>query len=320
MHASSAARFEEGYRRIADTVRLHGRDEKGADILRLVSVWLHGERKGKWVLILDNSDNREVCDRPDRGAATASSPHPPLLQFITQSNNGAILITSRERDAAELLTGDLRDIITIRAMDKRDAMLLRQHRLREHFDRDTGAVLVQLLDYMPLAISRAAACICKRVPYVSSESYIRALQKSDESTTSLLNYYSGDLRRDANSSNSIITTWQISFEHLNSTRPSAAELLSDMSHFDSQGIPRFLLQKIRKCKPNERAGLQNSEKSAVRVKRKVVAASECDEDIVTLLGYCLITEEVAGSYSMHPLVQLSLRTWMKLQGQLEIRK
>ena len=165
---------------------------------------------------------------------------------------------------------------------------------------------------MPLAISQAAGNICKRVPYVTIESYIRKLEKSDESTTSLLNYDSGDLRRDPNSSNSVITTWQMSFEHVKAIRPTAAQLLSAMSHFDPQGIPRYLLLAFPACKTDESVDLKSPKESAGDLD-----ASDCDEDITTLLGYCLITEGGAGSYAMHPLVQLSLRKWIKMQGQLE---
>jgi len=42
--------------------------------------------------------------------------------------------------------------------------------------------------------------------------------------------------------NSIIITWQISFDHIRHVRPSAADLLSLMSFFDRQGISEALLQ------------------------------------------------------------------------------
>ena len=57
------------------------------------------------------------------------------------------------------------------------------------------------------------------------------------------NIDAGDPRGDSQASNSIITTWQISFEYIRNKRPSAARLLSLMSFFDRQGIPEFLLHR-----------------------------------------------------------------------------
>jgi len=60
--------------------------------------------------------------------------------------------------------------------------------------------------------------------------------------TSLLNCDDGQLRRDGEAKNSIIITWQISFEYIHEIRPTAANLLSLMSFFDRQGIPEALLR------------------------------------------------------------------------------
>ena len=46
VHASNAARFEQGYRTIADSIKLPQRDEPKADILQLVSNWLCDEING----------------------------------------------------------------------------------------------------------------------------------------------------------------------------------------------------------------------------------------------------------------------------------
>lgn len=52
----------------------------------------------------------------------------------------------------------------------------------------------------------------------------------------LLHMDLGDTRRDVTASNSIIKTWQISFEHTSRERPSATWLLSLMSLSNRQGI------------------------------------------------------------------------------------
>ncbi len=58
----------------------------------------------------------------------------------------------------------------------------------------------------------------------------------------LLEYDAGDLRRDGGASNSVLTTWRISFDYIRLKRPSAADLLALMSFFDRQGIPEWILK------------------------------------------------------------------------------
>ena len=100
-----------------------------------------------------------------------------------------------------------------------------------------------MLDHMPLALVQAAAYIRERAPRCSMQQYLEEYQQSDSRKTSLLNREAGHLRRDAAASNSVLITWQISFDHIRKTRQSAAGLLSLMSFFDRQGIQEALLRR-----------------------------------------------------------------------------
>ena len=57
VHASSTARIEEGYRRIAEAANLSGWEDPKVDILRLVRAWLRDESNGRWIMIVDNADD-----------------------------------------------------------------------------------------------------------------------------------------------------------------------------------------------------------------------------------------------------------------------
>ncbi|KAH8691822.1 hypothetical protein BGW36DRAFT_280847, partial [Talaromyces proteolyticus] len=59
VHASNAARFEQSYHDIADTVKLFGRQDPKANIFKLVHNWLRDTKNGKWVMILDNVDDAD---------------------------------------------------------------------------------------------------------------------------------------------------------------------------------------------------------------------------------------------------------------------
>jgi hypothetical protein len=73
VHGSNAARFEQSFREIADQVKIPNRRNPKANIFKLVHDWLHDEKKGKWVLILDNADDADLSLKPParrRGKAT----------------------------------------------------------------------------------------------------------------------------------------------------------------------------------------------------------------------------------------------------------
>ena len=71
----------------------------------------------------------------------------------------------------------------------------------------------------------------------SVREYLQEFRKSDRKRdeSSRLTK-AGSSVRDWEAKNSIIITWQISFDHIRQIRPSAADLLSLMSFFDRQGI------------------------------------------------------------------------------------
>src|SRR6267378_3216975 len=246
VHASSAARFQEGYKEIAERVKIAGWDNPEANILRLVNNWLRDDANGRWFMVIDNADDASVFLHPvdenkvgDNSNKAALSGD--LSEYLPQSQNGSILVTSRSRDVAFRITGDTRDIITVDPMDEEVAVDFLRKKLQGDFNENDAKRLLHALDYMPLAISQAAAFISQRSPHTTLSKYLQDLQKSDADRARLLNRHVTDTRRDGKASNSIIATWQISFENICKERPSASRLLSLMYLFDRQGIPKSLL-------------------------------------------------------------------------------
>ncbi|KAF2679130.1 hypothetical protein K458DRAFT_120772 [Lentithecium fluviatile CBS 122367] len=94
---------------------------------------------------------------------------------------------------------------------------------------------------MPLALKRATAFIKQRAPCMSVSRYSRGGPQKRPRPSAVFEEGLGDSGRDGWASNSIIATWQISFEHIRRQMPTAAWLLSLMSLFDQQGIPDSLL-------------------------------------------------------------------------------
>jgi tetratricopeptide (TPR) repeat protein len=305
VHASTRARFEEAYRGIADRLELPGRNNPKVNILQLVSNWLCDEANGRWTMVLDNVDNVEVFfpkRRPmqDGPSGTASA---PLAAYLPQSHNGSILITSRSKDAAALLTGSYKNVKEISAMNESEGLQLLRNMLDDIPSEDSAASLLSALDYIPLAISQAAAYINRRARMTVS-GYLDEFHKNDKKKANLLNRDAGDLRRDGSASNSVVTTWQMSFEHIREERRSAADLLSLMNFFNPQGIPESVLRSYSK--------------TTAEVGDEKDADSEFDDDLDTLRAYSLVTVTTdSDTCEMHALVQFCTRVWLSSFSDVE---
>jgi tetratricopeptide (TPR) repeat protein len=320
VHASNTARLEQSFREIAELVKVRGRKEPQADVFKLVHDWLRDEKNGRWLLVVDNADDAgalsaQVGDsqksQADDGGGDSSNMRAlqhPLRRYLPPSRHGCVLVTSRTRQAAMQLVEDS-DIIAIEPMDDAAAHALLRKKLGDkgkksgnNSDGDSNTDIAKLaaaLDHMPLALVQAAAYIRQRAPRCSVQQYLKEYRQSDSRATSLLNQRAGHLRRDEAASNAILITWQISFDHMRSSRQSAADLLSLMSFFDRQGIPEALLRS-RDSTANNRDDNDDFE-----------------DDLDRLRDYSFVTvTRDAKTFEMHSLVQLATRKWLESQQQL----
>ncbi|KAK4097639.1 hypothetical protein N658DRAFT_569223 [Parathielavia hyrcaniae] len=307
VHAGTQARVEEGFRTITDAVKLPGRNQPRANIPQLVYGWLSNERNGRWIMILDSADDPDVFYAPTSSDARAGR---PFATYLPQSRNGSVVITTRNKDLAFRLTGRRQSMIEVGPMAQTDALALLEKKLGSLPDTDVAADLVRALDFVPLAISQAAAYIQARAPRSSPEKYLAEFRESERKRSKLLEHDAGDVRRDGGASNAILTTWQISFDHIRSKRRSAADLLSLMSLFDRQGIPKSLLKPSKETKTATQSKCTDGE-----------IDDGFEDDVAMLRDYCLIIDSEAGNdFEMHGLVQLSTRKWLQAFGQLETFK
>ncbi|KAB5583696.1 hypothetical protein GE09DRAFT_1079792 [Coniochaeta sp. 2T2.1] len=238
VYARTRARVEESFKTIADMAKLPSRNDQGANIFQIVCTWLASRRRGKWLMILDSADSDDVFFA--RGGS--GQEEKPLAAYLPQNVNGSIVITTRDGSLARRLTGHDRHLISVGSMSETDAVTLLERRLGtlSDTDRSLAVDLVRALDLVPLAISQAGAYIRKRQPRTSLEKYLAEFRKGERKQAWLLEHEADNLRRDGGASNSVLTTWEISFEHIRQKRPSAAPLLSLMSFFDRQGIPEVV--------------------------------------------------------------------------------
>ncbi|KAL2695292.1 hypothetical protein AAEP93_004045 [Penicillium crustosum] len=326
VHASNAARFEQSFRDIADQAKILGRNDPTVNIYQLVESWLRSGQRGKWLLILDNVDDDGFLRQPSAtgqqslkvGQTNAFTK--PLLEFLPRSPNGSIMITSRSQEVALRIVHH-QDVIKVEPMEKLEAIELLQRKVGLPAKTPDILKLVEELDFMPLAIIQAAGYIVHRAPRCSVSQYLEIFRKSDRSATKLLDYEAGHLFRDWEAKNSILVTWQISFDHIRHIRPSATDLLSLMSFFDRQGVSENLLRFHDETQNDD----SNSQEIAIEYNDEDTdSTSESnidhnfEDDIATLRDFSFISiNRDSTVFTMHRLVQLTVRMWLNADRQLE---
>jgi tetratricopeptide (TPR) repeat protein len=291
IHASNAARIEQGYQQIAAVAEIPGRDDPKTNILQLVYQWLCDARNGRWLMVLDNADDDSIFFSGD-----TSNGGGPLMSFLPQAAHGSMLITSRNGLAARNLVGTDGHVITVEPMNEEESLALLRARIpppQSGQSEEDERSLVQALEYIPLAITQAGSYIANRSPRVTVSRYLQLFRESESNQTHLLQHEDAkDLRRDPSIRYAVITTWQLSFEQIRHERPAATELLALMSMFDRQGIPEDLVR-------GNGDGLQY------------------ENAVAPLISYSLVRVQIeTASFDMHRLVQLSVRTWLEIHLEL----
>lgn len=314
VHGSTKAAFEESYRSLADHLDLPNRHDPKTDILSLVCSWL--QRIEPWLMILDNADDIDTFF----GDAVAR----PIASYLPKTN-GKILVTSRNLNVAERLTGSYKAIMRIPTMSSAESLRLLQTKLVSAFEEDAAMKLVELLDCVPLAVNQAAAYINRR--QISISSYIERFEASEKRKTALLNHDGGDIRRHEGVSNSVVVAWQLTFEQILQESAGAANLLSLMSLFHAKNIPHYLLLGYSEENMESTDGDTAVDTSEATVVDKDEMSSDdeskwsedddLEDDLDILLSYCLVSTSATAEYcEMHSLVQFCTQRWLLRLGSL----
>ncbi|KAK1480546.1 hypothetical protein CCUS01_16204 [Colletotrichum cuscutae] len=302
VRGSTKATFEESYRSIADVLALPRRHDSGVNVLALVRDWLQRNDVSPWLMIVDNVDNIETLfSKMDRHDVASM----PIASYLPKTDNGKILFTSRSWDVAERLTGNGKMILRVPTMDEAQALLLFEEKLGQDIDKTVAVRLVHRLDHIPLAVNQAAACIHRRSPRVTVRSYLDELERSEKRKGTLLRSDRGDIRRYDGLSNSVIVTWQVTFEQLRREQPRAADLLSLMSYFQAQNIPEYMLHDYNSSFAHE------AESDVDDDSGNDSDNGDFEDDLDLLQSYSLITmTATSGFCEMHPLVQFCTKVWI----------
>ncbi|RAH84268.1 TPR-like protein [Aspergillus japonicus CBS 114.51] len=318
VHASNASRLELSYREIADRLQLPGRHDATANVVQLVNSWLYNSKHGKWILILDNLDDESLLDDPLRNSqaidpGNQTRPvHQPLIGLLPRCPHGAIIFTTRNKAVALKLVSD-RDILHINPMDASSALaLLRKKLTINTADEEKARKLLEALEFMPLAIIQASAFIQYHAPRYSIVRYLEEFENSSH----ILDHEAAQPQRDYEACNSALRTWQISFDYIRNSRPTAADLLSLMSFFDRQGIPELLLRSTTQ-EEDMNGEINKRQKEEQATRRSTDSDFDFEEDIRTLQEFSFIAvRQDPKIFEMHRLVQLAIKRWLEKEGLL----
>ena len=292
--------FLRSCRDICRKMRLPDCDDPEISSGRLFSDWLSNPANGEWLMVLDNVDDETTFTSVDRTKHSQSSSEPyedhRLHEWLPQVSHGSILVTSRNRAAARAIVNEDDCIIPVDRFPDSDALsLLRRKLPRDQSPEEDAKELVRLFEYLPLAITQAAAYISNGAGRMTISRYL-ALFRSDQIWC--LELAVNDIRRDANGldkdfSNSVLKTWYITFKYLKVHHVDAAECLCFMSLIFGQGIPLEYL-----------------------ICGEKIDQREIEESVMPLISFQLISEEVGGTFSIHRLVQLSVKSWLSSNNDL----
>lgn len=222
---------------IASALQIPGSEDPNKDTLDLVKTWLRGDFSFKWLMIVDNVDDLKSLKGEAVEAIDAGESGFNLLKYLPQCAHGKLLFTTRNKTAALKLTGN-GPVVFIPSMDASEAQELLRVRLKDDASPRTAQDcldLVKALEYLPLAVTHAASYIREMVD-MTPALYQKRFNDSDKKRTKLLTHTYEDLARDDGQSNTVLTTWRISFEQIERDWPESANLLKLMGTLHWQDI------------------------------------------------------------------------------------
>lgn len=275
---------EQAYMSIAQSVGMQ--DVKPAEAKDWVKSYLSQKSAGKWLLIFDNADDMDMW--------IFGTTAPALKDFLPQNEDGRILFTTRNRKLAVKLASP--NVISIPEPDKYTAMeILQKSLIGNRLLGDSGAAttLLEQLAFLPLAIVQAAAYINENDMGLGG--YVALLQEEEADVAELLSEDFEDDGRYKDIQNAVATTWLISFQQIQRLDDLAIDYLLLMASINAREIPQsFLPQPSSMKKKNDAIGL--------------------------LKAYNFVREQSGeGLLSLHPLVYLATRNWMRKDRQFDLR-
>jgi len=264
IRSEESATLASDYAELAESLELAEGGERDQNLIAAaVRGWL--EANTGWLLVFDNAN------KPDE-----------LIDYLPKNQRGHVVITSRHRDWSAVASS-----LDVPVFERNKSIEFLIERTGES-NRDAADRLADELGDFPLALEHAGAYI-RRVPGKSMSRYLelfrtrrREIMQRDEEPFG----YKG----------TVATTWEVSFQEVESESPGGAALLSLCAFLGPDDIPRDVVCAGAKRLPPELAAVVTDEIAL-------------DDAVASLSHYSLIESDENG-WSVHRLVQAVMRDRM----------
>ncbi|KEF57530.1 uncharacterized protein A1O9_05447 [Exophiala aquamarina CBS 119918] len=207
-----------------------------------------------------------------------------VYQYLPDSGDGAILITTRSKDVALGVGGEM---VILSEMKVEEATnLLTKTLVDKRLVKDERGVtsLLKQLTYLPLAITQVGAYINRNRVLIAK--YVELLTGTEQDVVSLMSREFHVSTRYRGSRNAVATSWPVSFHEIQKSDAAAIKLSLFLSCIKPKAIPQSILPSL------------TSEEAMVKA-------------IGTLDGYVfLVRRGDTDIFDMHSLVHLATRIWI----------
>jgi tetratricopeptide (TPR) repeat protein len=235
-------------------------------------------------MIVDNADELNLFYNSANNSTSLL-----LSKYLPFNTRGGILFTTRDHRAATKYAA--KQVIGIEEMDDEESRELFSRSLqnKQLLKDNTGVIkLLELLVNLPLAIVQAAAYLNENTTTIAQ--YLQIYEESSDGFIQLLSEDFEDEGRYPEIKNPIIATWLISFNQIRGRDSLAADYLAFISCIKEENIPLILLPEAPLFDKTKALG--------------------------TLKGFKFVNEQSGGVLiSMHRLVHLAMRNWLKAEGE-----
>ncbi|KAH6703228.1 P-loop containing nucleoside triphosphate hydrolase protein [Leptodontidium sp. MPI-SDFR-AT-0119] len=286
LDGTTESTFLRDYCGIAEHVKLSCSGESPESQVLVIREWLDTKQSGNWLMIVDNVDDGVLLDGKK-----------PLIDTIASNPNGSVIFTTRNKQIAAKLAPTTK-IIQIPSLDVHEGLNF----LGDFFEpvqpaqKDLVAAekLLGLLEYQPLAIRCAGSFIYSHSMSISS--YLELYNASEQEKLRLLS--NEQISGGPTMPFSAVLIFMMSFDEIKRKNQRAAGILSFMGCISTRDIRRCLLP----------SG------NDINCATKMAMATA----LGILKAYSLITADSKDQcFCMHSLVHLSIRHWMRSNGEFE---
>ncbi|KAI1124663.1 hypothetical protein F5Y10DRAFT_284886 [Nemania abortiva] len=288
--ASSFASFEQAYREMVIRLNIPIKEEE--DIKETLKRYLESREFERWLLVVDNADDKEIVFGPydNRGG---------IYEYLPRSDDISILFTTRSRQIARTIAES--NLVNLGEMGSEETASFLERALVDKYKQppllyktSTAEELLKELTCFPLAIAQAVAYLNQNL--IPIEEYLALLRDANQDLVGLIIQKSDYYTRNLGLYSAVATTWLVSFDQIRKSNNNAAELLSFLSCIEPKAIPQSIL-------PGP------------------PAQEEKELAISTLCEYAFLTRRRADDMlDMDPFVHLAIQVWMQAYGAIEMTK